>query len=183
QTEDLGQTYSTPPLADQAAFENHRRWLTWDLLTGRVTRDHPFWPRLKRFGVTDRIKRINEAPCPPDIIGVNHYLTSERFLDHRTDRYPRHRIGGNRFVRYADVEAVRVLNPGPVGLQGVMQQAWERYRLPMAVTEATTAAPVRSRCAGYGKPGRRRRPCATAARTCARSPPGRCWAAMTGTAC
>lgn len=63
QTEDLGQTYSTPPLADQAAFENHRRWLTWDLLTGRVTKDHPFWPRFKRFGLADRLKAISDDPC------------------------------------------------------------------------------------------------------------------------
>jgi dTDP-4-dehydrorhamnose reductase len=135
QTEDLGQTYSTPPLADQAAFENHRRWLTWDLLTGRVTRDHPFWPRLKRFGLTERAKAIADAPCPPDVVGVNHYLTSERFLDHRVERYPDHRIGGNDFVRYADVEAVRVLSPEPMGLEGLMQQAWDRYGLTLAVTE------------------------------------------------
>ena len=136
QTEDLGQTHSTSPLADQASFENHRRWLTWDLLCGQVDHDHPFWPRLKRFGLTDRVKAITADPCPPDVIGVNYYLTSERFLDHRIERYPVHRIGGNAFVRYADVEAVRVLNPGPVGLQGLMQQAWERYRIPLAVTES-----------------------------------------------
>ncbi|HEX8231820.1 MAG TPA: family 1 glycosylhydrolase [Caulobacteraceae bacterium] len=136
QTEDLGQTHSTPPLADQAAHENIRRWLTWDLLTGRVNREHRFWPRLKRFGLTERIKRLNEAPCPPDVLGVNHYLTSERFLDHRVERYPEHRVGGNEHVRYADVEAVRVLNPGPIGLAGLLEQTWERYGLPMAVTES-----------------------------------------------
>ena len=26
--------------------------------------------------------------CPPDIIGVNYYVTSERWLDHRLERYP-----------------------------------------------------------------------------------------------
>ncbi|MDQ4045639.1 MAG: family 1 glycosylhydrolase, partial [Chloroflexota bacterium] len=35
QTDDLGKTYSTPRLAYQAAFENERRWLTFDLLCGR----------------------------------------------------------------------------------------------------------------------------------------------------
>jgi dTDP-4-dehydrorhamnose reductase len=135
QTEDLGQTYSTAPLHEQAAFENHRRWLTWDLLCGRVDRDHPFWPRFSRFGLTDRVQAITDAPCPPDVIGVNHYLTSERFLDHRVERYPEHRIGGNEFVRYADVEAIRVLCPGPLGLEGLMEQAWARYGLPMAITE------------------------------------------------
>src|SRR5436190_2579439 len=32
QTEDIGKTFSTPPLAYQAAFENERRWLGFDLL-------------------------------------------------------------------------------------------------------------------------------------------------------
>ena len=34
QTEDLARTYSTRPLAYQAEFENERRWLTFDLLSG-----------------------------------------------------------------------------------------------------------------------------------------------------
>src|SRR5690606_3248824 len=34
QTEDLAKIYSTPRLQYQADFENHRRWLTWDLLCG-----------------------------------------------------------------------------------------------------------------------------------------------------
>ena len=34
QTEDLGATYSTPLLRDQASFNNERRWLAWDLLCG-----------------------------------------------------------------------------------------------------------------------------------------------------
>src|SRR4051794_13779899 len=41
QTEDLGKTHSTPALAYQADFENERRWVTFDLLCGRVGRGHP----------------------------------------------------------------------------------------------------------------------------------------------
>jgi dTDP-4-dehydrorhamnose reductase len=136
QTEDLGQTYCTPPLAEQAAFDNHRRWLTWDLLTGRVNHDHPFWPRLHRFGLGHRLKAMADAPCPPDVIGVNHYLTSERFLDHRVELYPPDRHGGNDRMAFADVEAVRVMNPPPAGLAGLLEQTWERYGLPLAVTES-----------------------------------------------
>jgi dTDP-4-dehydrorhamnose reductase len=136
QTEDLGRTYATRPLAYQAEFDNARRWMTWDLLTGRLTREHPMWERLDGFGLGDRLKAIAAAPCPPDVIGVNHYLTSERFLDHRTDRYPPHRVGGNGRSVYADVEAVRVALPAPGGLEGVLEEAWARYRLPLAVTES-----------------------------------------------
>ncbi|NJK72614.1 MAG: phospholipid carrier-dependent glycosyltransferase, partial [Synechococcaceae cyanobacterium SM2_3_60] len=38
QTEDLGKNFSTPLLAYQAEFENQRRWLSFDLLCGRVDR-------------------------------------------------------------------------------------------------------------------------------------------------
>ncbi|MCR5876120.1 family 1 glycosylhydrolase [Phenylobacterium sp. J426] len=136
QTEDLGRTYATRPLAGQAEFENHRRWLTWDLLTGRVTPDHPMFERMAACGFGDRLRAIADDPCPPDVVGVNHYLTSERFLDHRLDAYPPERHGGNGEVAYADVEAIRVALPAPGGLESVLEEAWARYGLPLAVTES-----------------------------------------------
>ncbi|HEX2560646.1 family 1 glycosylhydrolase [Phenylobacterium sp.] len=136
QTEDLGRTYSTREVADQAQFDNTRRWMTWDLLCGKVTREHPFWARLCSFGLQGRLEAMAADPCPPDVIGVNHYLTSDRFLDHRCENYPPDRCGGNEYMRFADVEAVRVALPGPGGLEGVLEEAWTRYGLPLAVTEA-----------------------------------------------
>ena len=135
QTDDLGRTYATSAVRDQAAFDNVRRWMGWDLLCGRVGPDHPLWRRLCAFGLEDRLRRIADAPCPPDVIGVNHYLTSDRFLDHRVQRYPPHLCGGNAGRRFADTEAVRVLDPPPPGLRGVLREAWRRYRLPIAITE------------------------------------------------
>jgi dTDP-4-dehydrorhamnose reductase len=135
QTEDLGRTYATWPLREQERFDNARRWMTWDLLTGRVTAGHALFDRLRRFGLADRLRAIADEPCPPDIVGVNHYLTGERFLDHRLDRYPPHTHGGNAAQAYADVEAVRVLLPEPDGLEGVLRRSPRRYGLPIAVTE------------------------------------------------
>ncbi len=136
QTEDLGKTYSTPPLRYQADFDNHRRWLTYDLLTGRVTDTHRLWHFMIEAGV-DRAELISfaDAPCPPDIIGINYYLTSERFLDHRVDLYPRAKRGGNGRDAYADVEAVRVLPDGIAGHKGILGEAAARYDLPLAITE------------------------------------------------
>ena len=135
QTEDLGFTFATDPLAEQAEFENERRWLAWDLLTGKVGRDHYFWRRIASHGLADRLSAILDDPCPPDVVGVNHYLSSERFLDHRVERYPLHRRGGNGLRAYADVEAVRAVAPGPMGIERLLDAAWERYRLPLAITE------------------------------------------------
>lgn len=135
QTEDLGRTYATAAMADQAAFDNSRRWLTWDLLSGRVRPGHSFWGRLCAYGFEKRLRALIESPCPPDVIGINHYVTSDRFLDHRTQRYPAAARGANAVRAFADVEAVRVLNPAPQGLRGALQEAWDRYRQPLAVTE------------------------------------------------
>ncbi|MDP3274997.1 MAG: family 1 glycosylhydrolase [Deltaproteobacteria bacterium] len=136
QTEDLGRTYASAPVAHQAQFDNARRWMTWDLLCGRVVEGHELFSRLDRFGLKDRLLAIADDPCPPGIVGVNHYLTSDRFLDHRIEAYPPHRRGGNRFMAFADIEAVRVVLPAPGGLEGALEEAWSRYGLPLAVTES-----------------------------------------------
>ena len=136
QTEDLGKTFSTPSLAYQADFENNRRWATFDLLCGRIDHNHPFWDYLRSVGVAEaEITWFLDHACPPDILGLNYYLTSERFLDHDYQRYPEQFHGSNSRHTYADVEAVRVRAVGPAGAGALLQEAWERYRLPIAVTE------------------------------------------------
>jgi dTDP-4-dehydrorhamnose reductase len=135
QTEDLGRTFCTAKMQEQADFDNLRRWATWDLLFGKVIPGHPLWEHIVSFGFERRLRAIADDPCAPDIIGVNHYLTSDRFLDHRLERYPPRVHGGNRRQRYADVEAIRVLDPAPPGLEGVLREAWARYRTALAVTE------------------------------------------------
>ena len=137
QTEDLGRVWSTPPLRYQADYENERRWLSLDLLCGRVTENHPLWQHLWWLELTQQeLDPFREHPCPPDIIGGNYYVTSERFLDHRRRRYPASTHGGNGSDTYADIETVRVLadwSPGPASL---LEEVWQRYRLPVAITEA-----------------------------------------------
>ena len=135
QTEDLGRTYATVEVRDQAAFDNVRRWMSWDLLCGRVTPEHSLWNRLCRFGLERQLRAIADDPCPPNVVGVNHYLTSDRFLDHRIARYPSDCGGSNGRERYVDVEAVRVLHPATGGLNAALQEAWQRYGIPLAITE------------------------------------------------
>lgn len=136
QTDDLGRTYGTAPLRDQSAFDNQRRWAGWDLLCGMVIPGHPLHDRLAALGFGERLRAIADAPYPPDVIGINHYLTSDRFLDHRISRYPATQAGGNGRAAYVDVEAIRALTPPPQGLEGALREAWARYGLPLAVTEA-----------------------------------------------
>lgn len=136
QTEDLCKIYSTPEMGYQADFENERRFLSLDLLCGMVTDRHPLWNYLLNSGATmTELEFFQLNPCKPDILGFNYYITSERFLDHRIALYPRHTHGRNSRQLYADVEAVRVDTEVPTGPYIVLKEAWERYGLPMAITE------------------------------------------------
>ena len=137
QTEDLGKTFSTAPLRYQAAHENERRWLSLDLLCGRVDERHPFWSLLFGAGVRlPELDAMRSGEATPDLLGINHYLTSERFLDHRTELYPGHEVGGNGRDAYVDAEAVRVKRlEADTGLAPRLREAWQRYGIPMAITE------------------------------------------------
>jgi dTDP-4-dehydrorhamnose reductase len=137
QTEDLGKVASTPALATQCAFENERRWLTWDILGGRMTREHACWRYLCAGGrdIKRALRAFADEPCAPDILGINHYVTSERYLDERVDRYSLSEIGGNGRQVYADVAQVEVPSVKRIGISGLLREAWERYQIPIAITE------------------------------------------------
>ncbi|HVI33361.1 family 1 glycosylhydrolase [Phenylobacterium sp.] len=135
QTEDLGFSHATAPMADQAAFENERRWITWDLLCGTVTPAHPLWARIAAWGLADRLRAIADDPCPPDVLGLNHYLSSERLLDHRVELYPEALRGGDGPGPYVNIEAVRTVAGGPLGVGALLDQAWARYGRTIAITE------------------------------------------------
>ena len=137
QTEDMGKVFSTASLQYQADYENQRRWLSFDLLCGRVDRHHPWHARFLEHGIgAAELAFFLDQPCPPDIIGINHYLTSERYLDERTELFPQHHRSANLKDRYADVEAVRIdFEDSATGPLPRMREVWERYRLPIAITE------------------------------------------------
>ncbi len=135
-TEDTGLVSSTPMLAYQAAFENHRRWLTFDMLCGKVDERHPLWSWLIGCGATaHELAWFRDHPSPPDIIGLNYYLTSDRFLDHRLSQYPDRPHPGNGRDQYIDMEAVRVPDHPRPSHHRVLEEAWERYGIPVALTE------------------------------------------------
>jgi dTDP-4-dehydrorhamnose reductase len=140
QTEDICKIYSTKSLQYQADFENQRRWLTYDILLGRLNDKHPLWSYFIQSGIkTQDLAFFLQNKLTPGICGFNYYVTSERYLDHRRTLYPACFHGGNGRQQYADVEAVRAnivqgLNPGEL-----LREAWSRYHLPMALTEVHMA--------------------------------------------
>ncbi len=137
-TEDGGTTQSTRRLESFRIEREHRRWIGLDLLCGRVNREHPLFLFLLTHGLSEKeIFWFAERPCPPSIIGLNYYVTSDRFLDDRIELYPPYLCGGDSGDEpLVDVEAVRVSPKGIAGAKTILCQAWDRYHLPVAITEA-----------------------------------------------
>lgn len=136
QTEDLGKCQSTKKLQYQCDFENERRWLSFDILCGKFDSSHPLYSWALSAGADQKdIEWARENYYAPDVLGINHYLLSNRFLDHRIDLYPEEFHGGNGLEPYADVGAVdtgAIELPDPAVILG---EAWERFHIPIAVTE------------------------------------------------
>ena len=136
-TEDGGATFSTPELESFRWEREQRRWLGTDLLCGLVTQDHPlFGPLLEHGATAEEVLWFADNACPPSILGLNYYVTSDRFLDHRIELYPGMAGGDSGSEPLVDTEAVRVRAEGISGAGAVLRQAWDRYRLPVAITEA-----------------------------------------------
>jgi dTDP-4-dehydrorhamnose reductase len=81
------------------------------------------------------LRWLNDNFCRPDLIGFNYYLTSQRFLHEKLSLYPAHLHGGNSRHRYADIELVRVRADGMVPLKELLLDAWQRFAIPIAITE------------------------------------------------
>jgi dTDP-4-dehydrorhamnose reductase len=69
-------------------------------------------------------------------VGVNYYVTSERCLDEDLGRYPLDTHGGNGRQSYADVAAVQGCPERVRGVEKMVQEVWDRYGLPLAITES-----------------------------------------------
>jgi dTDP-4-dehydrorhamnose reductase len=137
QTEDVGKVFSTPSLRYQADFENARRWLSFDVLCGALDREHSLYPFILAQGIDPReLETLRQDPCVPDVVGMNHYLTSDRYLHSRMRAFPTTFSASNGRDRYADLEAVRMPLPAnTTGPKARLWELWTRYKLPISVTE------------------------------------------------
>lgn len=139
QTDDIGKCQSTPELKYQSDFENERRWLTWDLLCGKVVKGHPLYQHFLENGITEKeLEWFEENTCSPDVIGLNHYLLSNRYLDHRLEMFPEWSHGGNGKHLYADVGAVDTSIVENIDPEIIFKEAWNRYNISIAATECHT---------------------------------------------
>jgi dTDP-4-dehydrorhamnose reductase len=147
-------------------------------------------PEHHAVGLPARVRRrpknccgSSDNPCPPDIIGVNYYVTSERWLDHRVERYPEsRRTTVPRHSPRRHRMPARAGHADP-GIGPLLQETWDRYGLPIAITEAHIDAnredQLRWLLEIWKPPSKVR---SRTAPTSAPSRSGRCSAPSTGTA-
>ena len=138
QTEDLGRNFCTEPMRAKAEEYNQRRWLSFDLVLGRVDAAHPWHARFLAAGVSaSDLQSLCEQPPGPTLLGINHYVTSDRFLDHRMGFYPVEIHEPTPAQGFIDTEAIRAGVPlEDLGWLPRLRETWERYPgLPLAVTE------------------------------------------------
>jgi beta-glucosidase len=106
------------------AIEDQRRgYLCYDLLTGRVTPDHPLFPWLVRNGASpDALATIAENRISLDVIGMNFYpqwSTQELHID-RKGR-----------LAYRPVEA------SGMSFANLIEDYYRTYRVPIIITETS----------------------------------------------
>ena len=135
QTEDICETRADGAAAAQAQFYQLRRWLSLDLLCGRVAEPHPLWTYLRRWGASEaELAAFVEQPCHPDVIGLNYYVASDRYLDCQVEKYPADRRYQAARGSFVDTEAAR-MRCGISGHLHHIRSTWARYATPLALTE------------------------------------------------
>jgi beta-glucosidase/6-phospho-beta-glucosidase/beta-galactosidase/glycosyltransferase involved in cell wall biosynthesis len=113
-----------PELKDEVALRNLRRFLLLDLIAGRVNAKHPLFEWVRSFGLADLdLDWFSTHPRLPDAIGLDYYSHSDWQLE-----------SGERGIRQKTAES-------PVGLAGVANDYYQRYGLPMLVTETSIDGP------------------------------------------
>lgn len=137
QTEDLGKCHSTKKMQYQCEFENARRWISLDLLAGKLN-DNPIMHQyfIEKGKISENeLRFFNGNSYAPDIIGINYYITSERFLDENIKRYPGWGVTKNGRDKYCDLDILRADIHQREGHYKILKSVIERYHLPVALTE------------------------------------------------
>src|SRR5688572_19948859 len=119
---DAAENYKTrdQSLEIEVKRRNLRRFVVMDLLLGRVDHNHVLFPWLTTYGMSEiDIEWFRNNPQSPDVLGLDYYPHSDWQLD---------QTGGRVRQRRAD---------NPVGLYGVANAYYNRYGIPLMLTETS----------------------------------------------
>ncbi|HLL89157.1 MAG TPA: family 1 glycosylhydrolase [Tepidisphaeraceae bacterium] len=120
---DAAENYKTrdAELKQEVARRNLRRFVVMDLLTGRVYRHHPLFAWLTSYGMSELdLEWFKTHQQTPDVLGLDYYQHSDWQLEKVA--------GGTVRQRRAD---------SPVGLYGIGKAYYDRYGIPIMLTETS----------------------------------------------
>jgi beta-glucosidase/6-phospho-beta-glucosidase/beta-galactosidase len=114
------------------AVEDQRRgFLAYDLLTGRLTPEHPLFTWLLRNGAgPDELAELATQAIPLDALGLNFY-----------PQWSTQQVSVDRRGRLA----YRAVEQDGAGFVHLIEDYWERYRAPILITETSARGPVEVR--------------------------------------
>jgi hypothetical protein len=131
QVEALWYTYTKDPsLEARAALDNSRQYLCFDLVTGRMDESHDLAEYLHEHGMTDSDLNWFQRNCVSfDVFGANYYPWSHAELKLKPD--------GKAYtvVRRASGHKIEL----------VLREAWDRYHMPIMITETSSNGDVKAR--------------------------------------
>ncbi len=114
-----------------AAEEQRRGYLSYDLLTGRVTPDHPLFTWLVRNGVrADDLVEFVRSPIALDVLGLNFY-----------PQWSTKQIEVNAKGRLL----YRTTEEDGAGFATLIRDYYERYNVPVMITETSAKGSVATR--------------------------------------
>lgn len=117
-----------PSLKDEVSLRNLRRFIILDLLAGRVDHHHPLYTWLTSFGFSELdLEFFKKNPQMPDVIGLDYYPHSDWQIEMQA---------GLMRQRRADA---------PLGVYALAKATYDRYGLPLMVTETSVDGPPISR--------------------------------------
>lgn len=109
-----------PELRNEVSRRNLRRFLALDLLLGRVDQEHPLFGWVTDYGMSELdLQWFKSHPQSPDILGIDYYPNSEWQLDGSAGSITQRR------------------SETPLGLYGIAKAYYQRYGLPMMLTETS----------------------------------------------
>lgn len=117
----------TDDLRSLAREEEMRGFLCFDLISGRLDHNHELFSWLVRNGaVPESLVELEQSRCPIDVIGLNFYpqwSTRQLYFDKK-----------GRL-------AFRETEPEGEGFEELIAKYYERYRVPVMITETSAVGP------------------------------------------
>lgn len=131
QVEALWHTFTRDEsLKARAALANARQFLCFNLATGRLEDDPILAEYVREHGATDaQLDWFRRNAVSFDIFGANYYPWSYTELRQRPDGK------AHTVVRRASGHKIDI----------ILREAWERYRMPIMITETSTNGDVKAR--------------------------------------